>query len=53
VIGGMLGATVIAIFFIPMFFWGLETMSDRTMKKQQASAPHPPEAGAQEPLHAE
>ncbi len=24
VIGGMLGATVIAVFFIPMFFWALE-----------------------------
>ncbi len=28
VIGGMLGATVIALFFIPMFFWGLERMSE-------------------------
>ncbi|MEC5386538.1 multidrug efflux RND transporter permease subunit [Uliginosibacterium sp. H3] len=36
VIGGMLGATVIAIFFIPMFFWGLETLSSRAMKKPQA-----------------
>ncbi|SPB13522.1 multidrug efflux RND transporter permease subunit [Caballeronia novacaledonica] len=33
VIGGMLGATVIAVFFIPMFFWGLETMSSRKKKK--------------------
>jgi multidrug efflux pump len=33
VIGGMLGATVIAVFFIPMFFWGLETMSSRSKKK--------------------
>jgi multidrug efflux pump len=29
VIGGMLGATVIAVFFIPMFFYVLETMSER------------------------
>ena len=29
VIGGMLGATVIAVFFIPMFYWALESMSDR------------------------
>jgi multidrug efflux pump len=40
VIGGMLGATVIAVFFIPMFFWGLETMSSRSKKKKgdEASA---------------
>ncbi len=38
VIGGMLGATLIAIFFIPMFFWGLETLSERTSKKP---TPHP------------
>jgi multidrug efflux pump len=29
VIGGTLAATVIAIFFIPMFFWFLETLSSR------------------------
>ena len=29
VIGGMLGATVIAIFFIPMFFWAFETLSHK------------------------
>ncbi|HXD07334.1 MAG TPA: multidrug efflux RND transporter permease subunit [Burkholderiaceae bacterium] len=48
VIGGMLGATVIAIFFIPMFFWGLETLSERGTKKPktepgpkgQLDAPH-------------
>ena len=38
VIGGMLGATVIAIFFIPMFFWGLETLSERTSRKKVAGA---------------
>jgi multidrug efflux pump len=27
VIGGTLAATVIAIFFIPMFYWGLQTLS--------------------------
>jgi multidrug efflux pump len=41
VIGGMLGATVIAIFFIPMFFWGLETLSSRTMRKKPAPKPAP------------
>jgi len=39
VIGGMLGATVIAVFFIPMFFWGLETMSSRSKKKKGDEAP--------------
>ncbi|HBD39207.1 MAG TPA: hypothetical protein DC084_37135, partial [Cupriavidus sp.] len=37
VIGGMLGATVIAIFFIPMFFWGLEQRSEKRKGKQPAS----------------
>ncbi len=32
VIGGMLGATVIAVFFIPMFFYVLETMSERSSR---------------------
>lgn len=43
VIGGMLGATAIAIFFIPMFFWGLETLSSRTSKKKADKHPTPPE----------
>jgi multidrug efflux pump len=34
VIGGMLGATVIAVFFIPMFFYVLETMSEKSSSKQ-------------------
>jgi multidrug efflux pump len=33
VIGGMLGATVIAVFFIPMFFYLLESLSERGDKK--------------------
>jgi multidrug efflux pump len=33
VIGGMLGATVIAVFFIPMFFYVLESLSERGSKK--------------------
>jgi multidrug efflux pump len=35
VIGGMLGATVIAIFFIPLFFLLLETMSSRIGRAKQ------------------
>jgi multidrug efflux pump len=29
VIGGMLFSTLIAIFFVPLFFWGLESISGR------------------------
>ena len=47
VIGGMLGATVIAIFFIPMFFWGFETLGDRTAGKMAVSRP-PGESGPDE-----
>jgi multidrug efflux pump len=36
VIGGMLGATVIAVFFIPMFFYVLETMSEKSSGKKKA-----------------
>jgi multidrug efflux pump len=32
VIGGMLGATAIAVFFIPMFYYLLESMSSRSSK---------------------
>ncbi|AGW92122.1 MULTISPECIES: efflux RND transporter permease subunit [Cupriavidus] len=45
VIGGMLGATVIALFFIPMFFWGLEVMSERKPKPKVGAAPTTPPAG--------
>jgi multidrug efflux pump len=45
VIGGMLGATVIAVFFIPMFFYLLETMSEkRSGKKTVAPGPGAPSA---------
>ncbi|MEM5315312.1 multidrug efflux RND transporter permease subunit [Paraburkholderia sp. JHI869] len=44
VIAGMLGATVIALFFIPMFFWGLETLSSRKKKDAAPHASTPPAA---------
>ena len=34
VIGGMIGATIIAIFFIPLFYYLLQTMSERMLKKK-------------------
>ena len=40
VIGGMLGATVIAIFFIPMFYWAMESFSSRGKKEPAADAGH-------------
>ena len=38
VIGGMLGATVIAIFFIPMFYVLLGKFSERFDKKKEDQA---------------
>lgn len=38
VIGGMLGATVIAVFFIPMFYYVIENMSERFGGKKKAAA---------------
>jgi multidrug efflux pump len=35
VIGGMLASTLIAIFFVPLFFWLLESMSERFARKRE------------------
>ena len=49
VIGGMLFSTCIAVFFVPLFFWLLESMSERFGSKKAAtggtatSAAHKPE----------
>src|SRR5215470_15700159 len=45
VIGGMLGATAIAVFFIPMFFYVLETMSEKSGKKKDKKTGDVPPAG--------
>ncbi|OAJ53443.1 RND transporter [Paraburkholderia ginsengiterrae] len=42
VIFGMLGATAIALFFIPMFFWGLETLSSRKKQTEPGADAGPP-----------
>jgi multidrug efflux pump len=47
VIGGMLGATVIAVFFIPMFFYVLESISEKMGGKKTPGASSG--AGGQEP----
>jgi multidrug efflux pump len=39
VIGGTLAATVIAIFFIPMFYWGLQTLSAKFFGATHHNAP--------------
>jgi multidrug efflux pump len=38
-IGGMLGATVIAIFLIPLFYWMLQSMSDKYFGGKKQSSP--------------
>ena len=38
VIGGMLASTLIAIFFVPLFFWLLESMSERFARNQRPRA---------------
>ncbi|MFO1205046.1 MAG: multidrug efflux RND transporter permease subunit [Burkholderiales bacterium] len=45
VIGGTLAATVIAIFFIPMFFWLLETASHKLFGGKEKAPPPTPAAG--------
>jgi multidrug efflux pump len=44
VIGGMLAATVIAIFFIPMFYYVIEGLSEK-MARAKADKANKPEAG--------
>ena len=41
VIGGTLSATLIAIFFIPVFYWMLETASAKLFGARKAAAPPP------------
>jgi len=49
VIGGMLGATVIAIFFIPLFYWGLEVLSQRKEPGKAEGSATPPGAPGPQP----
>jgi multidrug efflux pump len=51
VIGGTLAATVIAIYFIPMFYWALETWSTKLFgaKKPAEEAPAAPDAPTDTP----
>jgi multidrug efflux pump len=46
VVFGMLGCSTIALLFIPMFYWGLETLANR---KKKAAAQDAPAAGAHPP----
>ncbi|MEX3966677.1 efflux RND transporter permease subunit [Paraburkholderia sp. EG286B] len=49
VIGGMLGATAIAVFFIPMFYWGIESLGSRKGGDKETPTPDsgtpPPASG--------
>ncbi|NUA29813.1 efflux RND transporter permease subunit [Cupriavidus basilensis] len=46
VIGGMLGATAIAVFFIPMFYYALESMSERSGGGKKTPGPEGGAPGA-------
>ena len=46
VIGGMLASTLIAIFFAPLFFWMLESISERFAGKKDAPQPGGAPGGA-------
>ena len=46
VIGGMLASTLIAIFFVPLFFWLLESMSEKFAAKKGAHPPNGAPGGA-------
>jgi len=50
VIGGILASTFIAVFFVPLFFWILESFSERFGGKDKAQAA--PAAGASSAPHA-
>ena len=52
VIGGTLAATVIAIFFIPMFYWLLETLSAKIFGSKKPAPPPAPAAGGTAPASA-
>jgi len=52
VVFGMLGCSTIALIFIPMFYWGLETLANRKKKSAPAddagnTAGHPPALDAE------
>lgn len=50
VIGGMLGATVIAVFFIPMFYYLLETWSSRKSGPKEKPGADPSTPGGSAPV---
>jgi len=52
VIGGMLASTVIAIFFVPLFFWMLEAMSAKFSGGRPQAAPTGGQGGAAAPAGA-
>ena len=57
VFGGMIAATVLAVFFVPVFYVGMQRLSEwRTKKKQPAVAvtpkPVPKISLPPEPVHA-
>jgi multidrug efflux pump len=49
VIGGMLAATMLAVFWIPMFYYVIETLAERFARRGKAKAAPPEVAGPQPP----
>lgn len=49
IVGGMTGATVLAIFFVPMFFRLFESISEKKSGGKKEKAPHPSPKGEREP----
>jgi multidrug efflux pump len=49
VIGGTLSATLIAIFFIPVFYWMLETLSAKVFGGEKAPPAKAPSGGGPAP----
>jgi len=45
----MLAATVIAVFWIPMFYYVIETLAERLARPRKAKAPPPETVGPQLP----
>jgi len=46
VVFGMLGCSTIALLFIPMFYWGLETLANRKRKTAHDTPPAQPASGS-------
>jgi Cu/Ag efflux pump CusA len=53
VIGGILASTLVGIFFAPLFFWMLESLSERAARKKAAPGGPAPASAAHAPREGE